>query len=247
MNKILLISGCSHAAGAEIDGSKDSKFNREFSFGNQLARLLGRKPVNVASSGGTNATILRSIMHWIQENTNEQDVMVLASWTESTRMEIPISYEKTSDWEKEGNYADYASPHNKHFVKLNMGWKGLNDWEKEIIERVYPIMVFHELYLQISCAHIVLALHNFLKNKQIPHLMTNSMYMFNDDFRLDPYLSEIAPKNYYMMRDNEQCFYQKYKNLGYTNPKATYWHHGPDAHEAYAKELYTYINTFLTS
>jgi hypothetical protein len=35
--KILLIAGCSHTAGSEIDGSEDSKHNRKHSYGNQLA------------------------------------------------------------------------------------------------------------------------------------------------------------------------------------------------------------------
>ena len=38
--KILLIAGCSHTGGSEIDGSQDSKYNRINSFGgiNRLDR-----------------------------------------------------------------------------------------------------------------------------------------------------------------------------------------------------------------
>ena len=41
--KILLIAGCSHAAGSEIDGKEDSKYNREHSYGALVAKKLKRK------------------------------------------------------------------------------------------------------------------------------------------------------------------------------------------------------------
>ena len=37
MEKIMLIAGCSHAAGSEIDGTEDSVYNRQHSFGALLA------------------------------------------------------------------------------------------------------------------------------------------------------------------------------------------------------------------
>jgi hypothetical protein len=41
--------------------------------------------------------------------------------------------------------------------------------------------------------------------------------------------------------DNTVNFYPKYKNLGYTNPKAKYYHHGEDAHLHYSEYLTDYI------
>ena len=39
----------------------------------------------------------------------------------------------------------------------------------------------------------------------------------------------------------EESFYWKYKNLGYNNEKAKYWHHGEEAHSLYAEELYNFV------
>ena len=36
--KILLIAGCSHTAGSEIDGNEDSTYNRENSYGGLIVR-----------------------------------------------------------------------------------------------------------------------------------------------------------------------------------------------------------------
>ena len=49
--KILLVAGCSHMAGSEIDGNEDSTFNRQHSFGALVAKHLGRKVVHVAQVG----------------------------------------------------------------------------------------------------------------------------------------------------------------------------------------------------
>ena len=46
--KILLVAGCSHMAGSEIDGKEDSTFNRQHSFGALIAKHLGRKVIHVA-------------------------------------------------------------------------------------------------------------------------------------------------------------------------------------------------------
>lgn len=37
--KIMLVTGCSHAGGSEIDGTEDSAYNREHSFGNVLGKI----------------------------------------------------------------------------------------------------------------------------------------------------------------------------------------------------------------
>ena len=45
------------------------------------------------------------------------------------------------------------------------------------------------------------------------------------------------------MMDNDQSFYTKYKNLGYTNPNAKYWHHDQTPHAMYADELHNFIES----
>ena len=65
--KILLVAGCSHMAGSEIDGKEDSTFNRQHSFGALIAKHLGRKVIHVAQVGATNTGISRQVMQWLHK------------------------------------------------------------------------------------------------------------------------------------------------------------------------------------
>jgi hypothetical protein len=45
------------------------------------------------------------------------------------------------------------------------------------------------------------------------------------------------------MLENESAFYTKYKNLGYKNDKAKYWHHDEVPHQLYAAELIQFLES----
>jgi hypothetical protein len=68
--KILLIAGCSHAAGSEIDGNEDSEYNREHSYGALVAKKLKRKPINISQVGATNTGISRQVQQWFHNVYN---------------------------------------------------------------------------------------------------------------------------------------------------------------------------------
>ena len=70
------------------------------------------------------------------------------------------------------------------------------------------------------------------------------MHMFSkDNTYLDTYKINIDSECYYNWDNNDEAFYWKYKNLGYTNEKAKYWHHGELPHQLYAEELYNYMRS----
>ena len=72
--------------------------------------------------------------------------------------------------------------------------------------------------------------------------MCNSTHVFgNHNKSTEFYLDLIDSTKYYNMKDSEQSFYIKYKNAGYTNPKAKYWHHNEIPHALYADELYIFL------
>lgn len=237
--KKFLIAGCSHAAGAEIDGSQDSFYNREHSFGNQLAGLLGRQPVNISSSGSTNATIARDVLEWCNKNLND-DLFVLVSWTESSRLEVPV--DRIQWYELENASADWFSEHSRPFLRINQGWTGADSWEKDLLPRYQEFIAENLTFMEIYSANLVLQLQYYFKSNNIKYLMTNSMHMFGNSKQLASYIDKIDKSSYYNCLDNEQSFYWKYKNLGYTNPKAKYWHHGETPHSLYAKELFDFLN-----
>jgi hypothetical protein len=69
--------------------------------------------------------------------------------------------------------------------------------------------------------------------------------MFTPARQLNFYIDQIDQSYYLDLTDNEQSFYWKYKNVGYVNYKAKYWHHGEEPHKLYSEELFKlYVNKY---
>ena len=233
----LLIAGCSHTSGSEIDGSEDSIFNRQHSFGNLLAKKFGYDPINIASPGATNPTIARSIIEWFStEYTAGDKVFVLAAWTESSRMEIPMS--RITWYDQHNPCHDWFSASSRRYLRINSGYMGGTDDERELIPAYHRFMVNNETYLQITSANAVLQIQYFLKMHQVDYVMCNTMHMFTPNDYIQFYIDQIDNAKYMDMSDS---FFWKYKNSGHENTKAKYWHHGEVPHQLYADELYSFI------
>jgi hypothetical protein len=43
--------------------------------------------------------------------------------------------------------------------------------------------------------------------------------------------------------NNELSFYWLYKNQGYNNTRAKYWHHAEEPHQLYSQVLYNFITS----
>lgn len=237
----MLIAGCSHTSGSEINGTEDSEYNRQHSYGNQLAYKLGYEPINFAEPGSTNPTIARSILEWFNTNykPEEMKVFVLIGWTESTRMEVP--WHNPAHYGAHCPYGDYYASSGSEYLRINMGWLGLNPEEKEIIPSYHTFIAQNEKYLEIISANAVLQLQYFLKMHKVDYTMCNVMHMFTSDKHLDFYTSLIDATKYMHVDDNDLSFYTRYKTAGYTNPKAKYWHHDEIPHRMYAEELFNFI------
>jgi hypothetical protein len=71
--------------------------------------------------------------------------------------------------------------------------------------------------------------------------MCNSTHLFSKDEHLDFYLDLIDKKYYYNFNNNDLAFYTKFKNQGYVNEKAVWYHHGEEPHRLYSEELYNFL------
>jgi len=241
-DKILLISGCSHAAGSEIDGSEDSVYNRQRSFGNIFAEKLGYRAVNIAAGASNNQCIARTILEWCEEfyNPEQIDLKVLIAWTESTRLDVPM--DRTVWYEHWNTSSDYVSKVSRDYIKVNLGYKGLDSEEQQVIKNYHEFIIQNPIFIEILSANIVLQMQYFLKLQSIDYIMCNTMHMFSEFKHLDFYLRQIDETKYLNFKNNDQCFYFKYKNLGYDNPLAKFWHHGETAHQLFANELIQFYN-----
>lgn len=242
--KIALIAGCSHSAGSEIDGTLDSHYNRSNSFGSLLAMKLGYRPLNIAINGSTNSGIARSILMWFNENYSPEtmDVYVIVGWTESSRLEIPATH-RPSDFHSGNPSIEWYDSSANSYLRINYGWTGHDGYEKSIVPSYQKFMTENEMYLEYQSASTALMIQYFLASHNIKYVMCNTMHMFAPHNHYVSYLLKmIDAKCYYNFDKNQdESFYWKYKNLGYENSKARYWHHSKEPHELYAEELYKFI------
>lgn len=246
MSKKLLIVGCSHAAGFEITGGMDSDINRSKSFGNQLAELLNREPVNIAIGGASNSTIARNTLEYLNEVDKKQDMMVLISWTESSRIEVPIVDKRRYQAYDQGNMSSSKFlPSNNRHLMINPNHVGKDIWYRIHIPQYQRFIAKNLEYLEIQSANLVLMLQGFFQANGIEYLMCNTMHMFTNRKWIDPYAKNFDLTRYINFIDNDSSFYTKYTNLGFKNPNAIYWHHGEDAHRLYADELFDFYKKII--
>lgn len=241
--KIMLIAGCSHASGSEIDGTPDSAYNRQHSFGGLLAAKLGYKPVNIAIAGNSNSGMARNVLRWFEANYNPDtmEIFVLVAWSDSTRLEVPV--DRVVDL-PDSTQADWLDTTTKKFYRPVLGWDGDPDTpgEVEMTKSIHRFIAEHEMFVEIMSINYVLQLEYFLKSKNVNYVMCNTMPMFRErSTHLDFYLNLVDATKYYEVLDVSQSFFPKFRALGYVNPKAKYWHHGETPHAMFADELYNFI------
>ena len=248
MKKVGLVAGCSHSAGAEINGSDDSKYNRDHSFGSVLASKLGYEPVNIASSGAANSGIARNAMNWIDKyyDPEEMELFVCVGWTESSRLEVPANFPPEDPilcyYNNHNLSSDWYDDSNNYYYRINYGWEGYTAIEKHVIPIYQRFMAENELMLENWAMQTVLMLQYYLKSKNIPYVMCNTMHMFRNSDFTNPMTKHFDSTRYLNpMSTQDEAFYWKYRNLGYENPKAQYWHHNEEPHELFAEELYKFV------
>jgi len=242
--KVFLVAGCSHSAGSEIDGTDDSPYNRCKSFGNQLGQLMDADiTYNIAVGGSANTSISRSIMRWFRDNYNPDTmkVFVCIGWTENVRLEVP-ALERPMDYYRANTSADWYDYSAHAFYRVNLGWEGLHAEEKEVHKYFHKFIVEQTRFLEIMTAKNVLELQYFLKMNNIDYVMCNTMHMFTlPDKHLDIYTDFIDKNKYFNWDNNDESFFWKYRNAGYVNPKAKYWHHDEEPHRLQSERLYEFI------
>lgn len=241
MKKIMLVAGCSHAAGAEIDGTQDSIYNRQNSFGNVLSEMMEFVPINIASSASANPTIARLVLEWFSKNYDPltMEVFVTVAWTESSRMELPS--EQGTDYSCANTSADWLSFYDQRYLRINQGWPGGDGYEKRVTPYYQKFIATNLTYLEILSANLVLQLQYYFKSLGVNYLMCNTMHMFTKNNHTEFFLDLIDKNHYVDVDNNDQSFYWKYKNAGYENPKALYWHHSEEPHRLYAEKLYNFV------
>lgn len=243
--KVMLISGCSHTSGSEIDGTADSVFNRQRSYGNLLADKMGYRPINIALNGNSNGGILRNTIEWITTEYDPQkiDLFVLVGWTEPYRIDFPLS---EGDRNGPASFPDWKSKTTDNFFQANV-FGNSNDRQKQrLIKYVKPFLIECPAYFEIYTLNLMLHLQHFLRYYRIKYLMVNTMHSIQPEFQKfsKVYVDQID-NNYFYKFGYEHSypgFYWHYKDLGYHNKQSIFDHHDEKPHQLFANELYQFIN-----
>jgi hypothetical protein len=241
IENILLVAGCSHAAGYEMDGSEDSVFNRQHSFGNVLGSKLGYRAVNIAFPAACNSTIARGVIEWF---TTEYDptamkVFVLVGWTDATRMELPSRHK--APYNTTYPFGDWCSHTVEDYQRILLGYHGYTTTEQRFIKNYHNFIMINEQYLQIASVNLMLQLQYFFSMRQVNYLMCNAISSPTRNKCLNFYLDQIDITRYRELTNPKETFYVKYRDAGYSNPLAKYWHHSEIPHALYAEELLKFI------
>jgi|TARA_R110000822_G_scaffold264850_1_gene388887 hypothetical protein len=236
--KILLIAGCSHTAGSEIDGNEDSEYNRKNSYGGLIATELNRRPIHIAQVGATNSGIARQVLQWFHKEYDPatMNVNVLIGWTEPTRLEIPSMSHR--NYESATTNADWYDKSANDYYRIIIGWDGGDDEERSATPLLHKFMVEHQPFLEYQCYNLILQVQYLLQLHKIPYMMCNTMPFFLDNIDSVKNLIPLIDSNkYYQLGKKNEAFFPKYQLLGYVNEKAKYWHHGEEPHKLFAKDL----------
>lgn len=243
MEKIMLIAGCSHTAGSEIDGTLDSVYNRQHSFGNLLAEKMGYRPINIAVPAATNMGVARSVLQWFKEQYDpvEHEVFVLIAWAECSRMEFPIT--GNINYKEGVPSIDWFPDQINNFIVINNGASSTIEWQEVIIKRTLRFLAENLEYLEIMSATYALQLQYFLKMNNVNYCMCNTGYMFTKEAKHMKFYLDLLDASRYMNMDAGELgsFFGIYRQAGYVNPLAIYFHHGEEPHRLYAEELHKFI------
>ena len=251
--KILLVTGGSDPMGMKIDGTGDSEYNRRHSFAGRLTDA-GRifqdyTSVNICVGGISNSFILRNTLLWFEENYDPDvtEVFVIIGWSDSARWEAPVK--NSSDPKSVWPCGDWMAKENDDYLSIQLDWpqgSRENFPELDRVHEVYKEFMLNSppQQMELFSLNIALQLQWFLKSKNIPYLMTDTLHnVKTDNVFVEPYLNMVDKLRYINFGQPDEAFYTKYVELGYTNPKDTfkYFHHGEDAHLHYSHTLEDHI------
>ena len=232
----LLLNGCSHAAGSEIDplSLEPRGWTPEKAFGAHLARRLGfAQHINLAMPGGSNERILRTTLEYLGTHGSEFSpggLFVVVLWTGPARFEV---YDET--WRTWINlcpgvqdtrwFDDYPPPLQNYF-------------KYHVLVRTSPVEVATRRWVE------VLLLQAYLKNQGIPYLFCNAYHPLDTSDGYASFRAQLDASRYYRPFDEDATFWHtlraagfKVRSPGPKIPRGFQGHYGEDGHVFWAELL----------
>jgi hypothetical protein len=246
---LMLINGCSHTAGSEIEYT-NQPFCYDKSWGKWLTDMCGDEYVNISRPGAGNEYICRTTKDWIIENVflskshNKEDLHVIVMWSGFDRKEI---------YYPDSNHIDSINPLSKPKVYT----KTMQHEMKKLQEVI--VYFYDNLYSSLKNIIILNDLLYFLNTYEIKYTFLNALNPFITLQELNnEHKKHVLYQSYY---NNLWVFNEinKGKHFGIFNKDETFFHHlnnhkdfkwskfselghfGEDGHKYWAEKVYKYI------
>lgn len=249
MNRVLVINGCSHSVGSEIQGLgiNDSRECRDNSFGAVLAKKLDRTPVHLAYPAGSNDRILRTTLAWIGDNiqaiqNNEIDPIFLIHWTGMQRTEYRLEDEPfPSEFVDHLNYDNCYRP-------ITIGTTSMSfNVSKRIVHWFNQLFVFDTIQWSDNKIKNIVALQSVFKSLKLKYWFGDAFDAFEGcELGKNFYsISKLIDQKYFPYFNKvDMTFYRYCRSRGFSNldPSNRVWHLGLDAHQFYSEFLFEEFN-----
>lgn len=236
--KHVLINGCSHSAGSEIEGSGigEGDYNRAQCFGAQLARRLDCEYTNLSLPGGSNDYIARTTLYWILENQElAKQTLFLIHWTGSTRSEM--FYEGSVDkiyW----NWIDHSFDKRVGHVHFD---HHANIFPKQMASNLQAIgksLFINETHWEINKYNNIIQTQTLLKSFNLPYIFGNAFQSCAQGDRYNRYLNLIDQEKFKNPASDDHSFFEHCLANGFSIEGQRFWHHKIDAHTYWAERLF---------
>lgn len=232
----ILINGCSHSAGSEIEGSGigESHYNRENCFGAQIAKMCNVNNINLSLPGGSNDYIYRTTLLWCINNPHlVNDTLFLIHWTGPNRTEFFVD-ETIYD----GFWQDETYDKKVGHVHPGYVWPGFTKKDQRRLIKASNIMFQYDTHWQINRYMNIIGLQTILKNYNARFIFRNAFECCNnDDNRFSDYYNLIDKETFIGIDDKGESFFEHCLNSGFSIEKQLLWHHGLDAHTYWANKI----------
>jgi hypothetical protein len=236
MYKHVLINGCSHSAGSEIEGSGigEGNYNRENSFGAQFAKQLGCTYTNIAYPGASNDYIARTTLYWILDNpVLAKDTLFLIHWTGTERTEYFYDKGNTTAFDfipfKPDTCVTHLHP--QHYPD----WAPMH-WSKNL-DALSEQIFLNPVQWNVNRYNNIIQTQELLKSKNYKYIFRNAFQCCDSSLRYRYYADKIDKENFLHFDNVQESFYENCLSQGYSVEGQQYWHHKIQAHAYWANKL----------
>jgi len=227
----LVSIGCSHTAGAMLDGKGTSWHNHQNSFGGLIAKKYDLPHYQMGVPGASNQYIYRSTIKFINSVLNENDDYIfLLGWTSEERIELRYP-ENTNHIHKvigdclDLKYVPFTSGTHPDLYKTQ---------ELKDMSKLAPLIFYRE-QLATDWAVYAYTLQKIFKHKNIKYYMFNTCYELPVNQQNKDIVENLDTNLYYRpVEQDHSMLYWAMKN-GYK--KTDCWHLYHDGHQAWADHL----------